>query len=175
VFYDAAGSPKGTTPVQLGKDCRNVAVDSHSAEAFGMKSADYDAMQVGKTTSHTDTVSRTLQYKADEAFARADKLAKSGNVSGAMKQRYLGQRETVKAFNNQVKARVEYMSRTTSTEKMAAINKQIAEVEGTINKMDNMIKTGASPVKIDNFLRSKNTSAEELANKLANIYKGLTL
>ena len=172
-FYRAAGSPKNTTPEQLGRDCRNVAVDRHSAEAFGMSPDDFHKMQLGEPTSHADTVGRTMQYKADEAFARADKLAKSGNFKDAMTERWLGQRETIKSFNNQVKTRVDYLSRQASPEKMAAINKKVASVERTISEMEKMLEKGASPVQIDDFLRSRSTTAEELTKKVADIYKGL--
>ncbi|MBC7246420.1 MAG: hypothetical protein H5T73_01405 [Actinobacteria bacterium] len=172
-FYRAAGSPEGTTPAQLGRDCRNVAVDRHSAEAFGMSPDDWQDMQLGKGTSHTDTVSRTMQYKADEAFAEADRLARSGDMTSALKRRYLGQREIVKAFNNQVRGRVQYLERT-NPGKAAAVSRKIADVEGTIDDMNRMINRGASPVEVDDFLRSRGTSAEELAKEVADIYRGLT-
>jgi len=172
-FYKAAGSPEGTTAAQLGKDCRNVAVDQHSAEAFGMAPDDWKEMQLGKGTASTDTVARTMEYKSNEAFARADELAKSGNKSAALKERYLGQRETVKAFNNQIKTRAEYIGRV-APEKMAEVKVKIAGVEGTIKKMDEMIAKGSSPVQIDDFLRSQNTTAEDVSKQVADIYRGLT-
>ncbi|NPV58274.1 MAG: hypothetical protein HPY75_01270 [Actinobacteria bacterium] len=173
-FYEAAGRPQGITPEQLGRECRNVAVDRHSAEAFGMTPEDWENLQLGRTTSHTDTVARTLQFKADEAFTRADQLARSGDINGALRERWLGQRETVKAFNNQLKARADYLKRQGSPEKIADVNRKIADIEDTVRGMEKLLKEGAGPVKIDDFLRSKGTTAEDLARKISDTYRGLT-
>ena len=172
-FYEAAGSPEGTTPAQLGKDCRNVAVNQHSAEAFGMSPDDWDRMQLGKPTSSTETVARTMEYKANEAFARADDLADAGNIEAAMKERFLGQRETVKSFKNQIKTRARYLGET-DPGKLAPFNEEIERVKKTVDEMDRMIQQGADPVRIDDFLRSKNTTAEDLTKQIADIYRKLT-
>jgi len=172
-FYEAAGSPKGTTPKQLGKDCRNVAVDRHSAEAFGMSPDDWNEMQLGKPTSSTETVARTMEYKSNEAFARADNLANSGDVGAAMKERFLGQRETAKSFKNQVQGRAKYLGET-NPERLAPFSEEIAQAKRTVDEMDRMIQQNASPLQIDDFLRSRNTTAEDLTNQIADIYRKLT-
>lgn len=91
-----------------------------------------------------------------------------------MRERWLGQRETVKAFNNQVKARADYLKSRGSPEKIADVNRRIADVEDTVRGMEKLLKEGAGPVKIDDFLRSKGTTAEDLARKIADTYRGLS-
>ncbi len=173
-FYRAAGSPRGVTPAELGESCGNIAVDQHSAESLTFtKEGDFDNLMAGEATSHPETVGDSLRYKSDEPFMRADELARNGHITEAMKERWMGQRETVKAFRNQVEGRLDYLERHPGTVRTPGLDSKIANVRDTIDQMEKMVKEGASPVRIDNFLRSRNTTAEDLAKQVSEIYKVL--
>jgi hypothetical protein len=174
-FYDAAGRPPGTTAEQLSRDCRNVHTTGDSAEAWGLKQDDFDKLTRGEPTSHPDTIVKTMEYKANEAFRKADELFAMNDRKGALAERFLGQRETVKAYRNQIKARVDFLTKGGKDLEMVQwTNKKLAGVKGTVEEMDRMIGKGASPVQIDDFLRSRHTTSEELAKQVADTYGALT-
>jgi len=174
-FYDAVGKPKGVTPKQLGKACRNTAVNPKDAEAYGSSYSDFKKVQAGELPRDPTQVARTITYKADEEFALADKLFKEGKIAGGMKKRLVGMRETGKQFNNQVRSRARILQGQfePGSSEFKWVESRLGDMEGTVSEMNRMIARGESPQEIEAFLRSRGTTPEGLAKKVGDLYEDL--
>lgn len=174
-FYEAVGEPKGVTPKQLGKACRNTAVNTRDAEAYGSSLDDFEKLQKGELTRDPTQVARTITYKADEEFALADKLFKEGKIEAGMKKQLVGMRETGKQFNSQIRSRARILRGQfePGSEEWKWLDSRLGDVEDTVSEMNGMIARGESPREIEAFLKTKNTTPEKLAKKVGDLYEDL--
>ncbi|MCL5735330.1 MAG: hypothetical protein M1274_07025 [Actinobacteria bacterium] len=170
-FYDRAGRPAGTTPEQLGRDMRNVAVDRASPEAYGDPS-DLKAVMKGEAPPSPQRVADTIVHKSQEHFAAEAKLVKEGRAQEAMTERMMGTRETVKSFKNQIEQRVAAIKKTPGgAAKVASLQDQLDKLRGPTKQLDKMIKSGASPMEMDDYLmRTTGKTVEGLNHDIADLY-----
>lgn len=173
-FFERAGRPGGTTPTQLSEELRSVSVDRWSPEAFSSDPRDLPRVMKGQRPVQVETTTHTIEYKAQTHFARADELAATGCREEAMVERWHGIRETTKGFNNQVSQRASFIRGQKGAAGLAGVENKIAELDGTVKEVNRMIAGRASPMEIDSFLRTRNTTAEDLNREVAELYYKLT-